>query len=384
MRRGDSRSALRWLALLCVVLVTHGSLYPWRFEWPARPAAAWAHMMQQTSWWTGLGDVVGNVVLFVPVGVLGLLVLEHASLRPALRTALVLCGGVAFAFALQVAQIFVPARDAALSDVAWNALGLASGMLLARVARTVAARGWMHAGSTLPLPMLLAGLWLALEWWPFVPTIDWQHVKDALKPLLLAPRWNGWRAIEVALSLLVVAQALRDSAHRAVLLAGLVALAALGKLFISGQSLSLSHAVGWVAGLLVAAAWWRIPARRAVHLAVWLALAWFTLDELRPFTPAASSSPFHWIPFVVLLEGSLIVNTAALTWNLFWLGAVMVFARQLGARMGALAIVLGLWALLLEGAQTWLPGRVADITPALLPAFWWLLLRALGPAARHR
>jgi hypothetical protein len=168
------------------------------------------------------------------------------------------------------------------------------------------------------------------------------------------------------------------------MLVALVALGAVGKHFISGQSQSLSHAVGWVAGFIAAAALWRIPERRAAHLAAWLALAWFTLDELRPFTPAASSSRFQWIPFVALLEGSLIVNTAALTWNLFWLGAVMLLARQLGARAGALALALGLWALLLEAAQTWLPGRVADITPALLPVLWWMMLRALGPAARSR
>ena len=48
------------------------------------------------------------------------------------------------------------------------------------------------------------------------------------------------------------------------------------------------------------------------------------------------------------------------------------------------AIVLGLWTLMLEAAQTWLPGRVADVTPAILPAFWWLVVRALGTAARGR
>ena len=43
---------------------------------------------------------------------------------------LVLVVGVAFAFALQVAQLFVPRRDSALSDVLWNALGLLIGMAL--------------------------------------------------------------------------------------------------------------------------------------------------------------------------------------------------------------------------------------------------------------
>jgi VanZ family protein len=49
-----------------------------------------------------------------------------------LGMALVIGVGMAFAFALQVAQMFVPRRDAAWSDVVWNTLGLLGGLLLAR------------------------------------------------------------------------------------------------------------------------------------------------------------------------------------------------------------------------------------------------------------
>ena len=180
--------ATRWLALLCAVLVTHGSLYPWRFQWPGSLAAAWSRLMHQSSWWTGLGDVAGNVVLFVPVGLLGLMLFDASRLGSLQRGLLVLVGGVVFAFALQVAQLFVPARDAALSDVVWNTLGLVLGLLLA----SVVSRLLRGTAFTLRLPMALVGLWLALEWWPFVTTIDWQHIKDALKPLLLTPRWSSW------------------------------------------------------------------------------------------------------------------------------------------------------------------------------------------------
>src|SRR5262249_35011429 len=96
----------RWLALLCVLVVTHGSLYPWRFEWPTSFAAGWRHMMYQPSWWTGVGDVVGNVVLFMPVGVLGWALLRRSSWPAPLRAVLVAAVGIAFAFALQVVQIF--------------------------------------------------------------------------------------------------------------------------------------------------------------------------------------------------------------------------------------------------------------------------------------
>ena len=126
-----ARRATRWLALWCVLLVTLGSLYPWHFAWPPSLSSAWAHMMNQRSWWTGLRDVVGNVVLFVPVGVLGWALAHPPRLSMLLAAALVIGVGVAFAFALQVAQIFVPRRYAAWSDVVWNTLGLLAGLLLA-------------------------------------------------------------------------------------------------------------------------------------------------------------------------------------------------------------------------------------------------------------
>lgn len=127
----DTRRVVRWLVLGYAVLVTLGSLYPWHFAWPASLSAAWAHMMNQRSWWTGWRDVVANVVLFVPVGVLGWALLRPSRLPMLLDAVLVIAAGFVFAFALQVAQIFVPRRDAAWSDVVWNTLGLSGSLLLA-------------------------------------------------------------------------------------------------------------------------------------------------------------------------------------------------------------------------------------------------------------
>jgi len=69
---------LRWLAAVCIVLVTHGSLYPWRFAMPGNAGDALLTLFMQRDWWTGLGDVAGNVALFVPVGVLGTLLAGDA------------------------------------------------------------------------------------------------------------------------------------------------------------------------------------------------------------------------------------------------------------------------------------------------------------------
>jgi hypothetical protein len=109
------------------------------------------------------------------------------------------------------------------------------------------------------------------------------------------------------------------------------------------------------------------------------ALVWFTLDELRPFEIADSLGEFYWLPFAALLQGSLVANTWALAWHLFWLGAVMLLASAQGARASALAMSLSVCTLLLELFQMLLPGRIADSTPLLLPWIWLLALPLLQP-----
>jgi VanZ family protein len=358
-----------------VVLVTHGSLYPWHFAWPTSFGAGWDHMMNQRSWWTGLGDVVGNVVLFVPVGVLGWALLRPARLPLLLAAAWVIAVGVAFAFALQVAQIFVPARDAAWSDVVWNTAGLLLGLLLATPVLRLPMPHWRAQQVRLPLTFVV--LWLLLQWWPFVPRLDWQHIKDALKPLLLVPHWRTTTAFDTALSLALVGGLLRPLQRRVRWLLLLPLAAALGTLIVERQVLSLPRCVGWLLGLLLAWQAWRLPSRTAAVLGASTALLWFTFDELRPFQFGESLEEFHWIPFAALLQGSLSANTLALTWQLFWLGIAMVLLHAIGARSVTLAFALGFWAFLLELLQTLLPARIADITPALLPWLWCLALPLL-------
>ena len=369
------RRATRWLALLCALLVTHGSLYPWHFAQLTSFADGWSHMMDQTSWWTGLGDVVGNVVLFLPVGVLGWALARDWRMPPVLNATIVVVVGVAFAFVLQVAQIYVPARDAAWSDVVWNTIGLLLGLCIAAPMLRLPLDG-LHAAHW-RVPIAFALLWLLLQWWPFVPRLDWQHIKDALKPLLLYPRWRTNTALDALLSLMVLGALVRPLRRRSAVMIGLPVLAAFGTLLFERQFLSVSRVAGLCAGTVAVLLMWRLRARTHGWFGAALALLWYTVDELKPFELSGAVGSFHWMPFEAMLEGSLSANTLALAWQLFWLGAVVVLAHERGARAGALALALCVWTLMLEGAQLLLPGRIADVTPALLPWFWVLALPLL-------
>lgn len=375
----DRAAALRTLLVACVVLVTHGSLYPWHFEAPASWLDSCRALFDDAQAWTSIGDVVGNVLLFVPLGALATLA-STAKVPGQIawpRLVLAMVSGVLFAFVLQVLQIAVPARSAALSDVLWNTVGMALGLAGAAATARFAPHGVLRATSVPPAGLALVLLWLCIEWWPFVPTIDWQHIKNAIKPLVRDPTLNPRSLIEATLATAIIAHALRESRARMAWLAALVAAAVVGKLFVGGQAYSASHGGGWAAGMIFGVALWRLDARRAAQVVLWAALAWFTIDELRPYAPSGAASTFSWIPFVASLRGSLLTNSLALCWLFFWFGAAMVAAQALGARLGGLAVALGLWALTLEAAQVWLPGRVADSTPAVLPLLWWWILRAL-------
>lgn len=371
-----SGRALRGLHLLCLLLVTHGSLYPWSFAWPARGVAgAWDDLLADTTLWSGLGDVVGNVVLFVPLGTLAWLDLRRAVPRSAVRFALLMGLGILFAFVLQVLQFFVPARVPQLSDVAWNALGLVLGVGAVPLLGSLGARV-LPVRDGLAAALVLVGFWLVGEWWPLVPTIDWQHVKDALKPLVRDVRWSGPGFAEAVLTMLAVSRLLRGLRSAGIGLVLLAFAALAGKLFIVGQSVSLGRASGLVVGLLLARPLARLDAGRTARWLCVAVIVWLCVDGLRPFELAETPNTFHWLPFTGVLEGSLSANSLALLQMAFWVGVAMLMGRELGARLGALAAALSLLMLLIEGIQVFLPGRSADTTVVLVPCVWWLVLRA--------
>ena len=376
------------LLLVAVALVVHGSLYPWHFEMPASVDAALRDMLGRRRWWTRLDDVLGNIVLFLPLSALAQWVAQGwlSSRRAA---ALVFVAGLALALGLQVLQLFVPWRDAELTDVLWNGVGLVAGLVLALL--TPAAQVGLAgppAGRTalqsaqLRLAAMLAVLWLALHWWPFIPASGFDAIKEALRQAWSAPHWQPLVMMGTALGVVVVGELVRPLDRRMRLLLSLCTLSMAGRLLTLRAALPPSMVLGMALGVLGAALAWRMPGPAARRALFWAVLLWFAADELRPYRLSTFAREFHWVPFTALLHGSMLGNLLALCWNLFWLGAAVSLG---GARRGASwRVTLGLMVgvALLEGAQTRLAGRNPDITPALLPALWWLVSRAALPVDR--
>jgi hypothetical protein len=314
-----SASALRVLNWLLVALIVHASLYPWIFKLPASFAFEWGAMIGRRGW-TSLGDVVGNVAMFVPLGALwaGAHDAGRGGARPHDWWLMVL-GSFVLAFGLQVLQIYVPTRFAGISDTFWNLLGQALGVALGIALRTPLRAWGAHVGAVPPSGLALVVLWLALEWAPLLPRLSGGSRLQATFGPLLHSAWHTRAALEAALALVVVAQLVRAWRMRALSLLGLVLLAAFGKLFIEGQTLTLPHLIGWAAGLAFAVLPWRLDAARANRLVIVLALLGFVLDGLHLF---------HGPPFEAGGEGAVADHLLVLGRVLFWLGAVAVLAAD--------------------------------------------------------
>ncbi|MFN0305706.1 MAG: VanZ family protein [Burkholderiales bacterium] len=374
--RPGGRGTTQSLAPLALVsaLAAYGSLYPFRFVDPASFERALVAMFMEATWWTSRGDVAGNVLLFVPMGIAMVAAMGPARISGP-RLACYIVYAVLFALALQVLQIYFPPRSAALSDVIWNATGTAIGVALGYFFRTHLAR-WSVGGDRLVhLTILGIALWVGWRLWPFVPTINWQNMKDAIKPLVQWPPLNVWSFAAAASSLALLAGVMPAFRHPQTILVAI----ALGSLcvrpFLVGQVLTIGLVAGTLLGTLVGLAVLRVGIMRAGPTLIAVIILWSSLDAMRPFEFSALMGAMHWLPFAAMLQGAMDINLASLCGAAFVTGALTIVGARLGFARGAWCAVLTIWVVTLEIMQLWIPTRSADITIGLLPIGWWWAVR---------
>ena len=151
MRRDRSPELADLLLRYCAAMVVLVVLAPLRPAWPE----AW-----RLNWSVLPLDVVANVVLFVPLGFLGVLTLTRHAVR---RTVL---GCVLLTVALETAQQFVPGRQPSPIDVATNSLGgILGAVCAAALKRQETSSLAVRSALRLPLAgflyLLTPHLWLA-------------------------------------------------------------------------------------------------------------------------------------------------------------------------------------------------------------------------------
>ena len=379
--RHRAQPIARWLMLATALLILYGSLFPFQFS--ALEERGFEALLDSVRFQrTSRGDLVANLLLYMPFG-LCLVLAWPAHWRRLTALAATVMIGTLLSLAVELLQVYAPSRVSSLTDVIINAVGTLAGGVIAilylELGTTLRIPG-VAAGRPDPVPLGILLLWLAFRLAPFVPTIDWQKYKDAIKPLL-TPELAVLDIFRYLVGWLVVGYTVRQLWRREYALFALfvmVLIVLAGRVMIVGKVLVPSEILALLVCMPLAALFVSIPDRQRTTLLIVLLTATIVLQGLKPFQLLTEPQPFSWVPFKNSLSDSLEVNYSVLLEKCFWYFALVWLLTRRGLGVVASAFLTALLLGAIEVAQLWLPGRSAEITDPLLAIISGLLLALLG------
>jgi len=372
----------RWLTLASIFLILYGSLFPFRFT--SLGDVGFNELLESLRFQrTSRGDLVANLLLYMPLG-LCLVLAWPARWRRLTALMWTLIAGTALSVTVELLQVYASSRVSSITDIVINAIGTLAGGLVAI--------GYLELGTTLRIPGLAAGrpepvplgvllLWLAFRLAPFVPTIDWQKYKDAIKPLFIDPEIGALDTFRYLVGWLIVGYTVRQLWRREYALSAMLVIVGIvlaGRIVVVGKVLVAPELVALLACIPLAAVFVAIPDRRRIALLAVLLAATIVMQGLEPFELLSQAQQFSWVPFKNSLSDSLEVNYSVLLEKCFWyFSLVWLLARRGWGIAGSALATAGLLGAI-EAAQLWLPGRSAEITDPLLAVIAGALLALLG------
>ncbi len=365
-----NRILLKRVFFIIGLLIIYGSLYP--FDFCAAPSGIWREFLDSWHGFTGRGDALSNILLFVPFGYFGVLAYG--------RKAWLIAAAVLLAVGVQVLQVYLPSRDPNLQDALWNMLGMAlgAGVTLLPMLKLMGLSKSGHRDANAAL--LLIGCWLAYRLMPFVPSLDWQQFKKSLKPLLLEPQLSyigllhdavAWAVTGYLLSLLF--------RHRQ---SGLWLLLLVGGVFslevlIVKNAVSLTNVLGAAVGIGL----WVLWLQRANYGRLLLGLSLMVsllLSGLAPFEWRGAPGEFYWMPFHGFLGGSMMINISVVFEKGFFYGALILLLQQESGRFRVAVVSAVLLTLVIEIGQMFTFGHTAEITDPVLVLLIAMALKAVS------
>ena len=317
------------------------------------------------------GDIVANVVLFLPWGAaVGWAARGRFSFL--LAVILAVAGAAVLSIGFEAVQQVIAGRVSSGMDVIANLTGAIAGVPLARY---IAQPRW-NARTTARFGGYVVVLWLVARLIPFAPSVHLHDWAVNLRDMLAAdaPSWR--RVLFYTAGYAAVFSAIRRMGFMRI--HPLSVYAALG-VFIVGAQLTIetvqSDLGEWIG---LALAWcgfyvWQNNEdlhQRALRV---LVTAAFLVDALRPFDFVASNS-FNVVPFHALLDTfNPVTNMRAVAEYGFWTAALIMvwYSRRVQPWQAAAGVTV--LVLCTEVAQTTLTGRTPDTLPvfmAVVAGFW--------------
>ena len=382
-----TRVASRVFLLAMVAFIVYGSLYP--FDFLPEPATI-DHFYAEWHMFDNRSDAIDNFMLFVPLGI-GLHV-HYASLRA--RAVASVLAVLVLAVGIQLVQLYLPSRTAAVSDALWNTVGMVAGLLMAsRVHPLVAARMSRDDAGHDFFALLMLMLWFFYESFPFVPTLDLGELRSHVKTVVMAPPFELMRLMQHGLGAALAGVAVQRTnwlrtPRQGVLVVG--AMAVTMEILVAYGSLRRETLLGIVLGML-GAYWLERKGGDVTHGTVFvIAVVVYLITVFTPYRGQGADGGVTLTPFrdLMWVGGTREIVPAAYEalaiGALFWSGLASKRLQHAG-RLWVGAVLLAVLAL--EWVRTALAGYHGDtstIVMAIVLAPAALALRRHAPPAlRH-
>lgn len=353
-----------FIFIICAII--YGSLFPFTFVSGDGVWERWDILYNSFSPFTSLGDILGNIVLFIPFGFFGVksLRVNVADRKIYFR---ILIYGFFLALIIQLIQVYIPSRSPAITDVYWNMAGIILGLGLVRLLKEYFPKFSLTDAAS--VPVILAFLWLLSQFFPFVPTLDFQEIKNGLKPLILDPSFQGNIFLTGLTGWLLFAHFTQDifqrnSLHRFRL--PIFALLSLPmRLLILGNNIDLSDAMAVFGAIVV----WPLLSRNNLNktktFAVLITLTIFLNGVWSPHFIWYNLS-FSWVPFSGFLEGNIFLNAKALFLKTFLYGSLIYLLKSGWPHIRLRVFMAFSFILIIEILQIFMAARTAEITDPLI------------------
>ena len=353
-------------------------------ELPANPLWMLLH-----SWPIGLDrfifrDIVVNVALYVPAGLTG-----HLAFRKlrqywlSLVTPVLICA--VFSALIEMVQLFVPSRNTSALDLITNIAGAIVGVFLAALLEEVLLRAGSRVFSRRPperVALLLLGCWVAWLAFPLFPVMSRTLLGSKFRVFLQPPAMEAVPFVSAAIVWFVAGILFDAGAFRSPRWLTSISVALLpSQFFIVDRQPVPAEIAGAFAGAVCFAHFFREFRRSGIFPRRVLATVFLVVIVIRglaPFKFLSQAIPFLWIPFGGFLNMNWETGVQVFAEKVFWYGTAIWLLLGAGFRRVAAIGVVAATLLLIEMAQTHLPGRVAEITDPLLAMFAGFALTMLG------
>ena len=360
---------MRYLFWLVVFLITYGSLFPFNFS---NVMLEDNNTLLYLTKFPSMGDILGNIALFMPLGLV--LKAQYLATDKSKNFIKILLQVVVFSFILQLLQFYLPSRNQNVFDVLFNFIGFYVAWIAFSLLPIKKYSGEEYLSF---LPIGIGCLYFASELIPFIPSIDYQLIKNSLKPLLT----SSVDLVDVVTSTIYWVLALRliNSSKRMfsfyyflILWVGFI----IGKLVIYHNYLTVGDLISPLFAMVILRFQSFKRSRSLLVLITMIVLAYLT-KAVESFSPDIIHT-FNLLPFTEFLEGNLETNVRSLLFKSFvFCGLIWL---SLEAQLNVKKVAYGLFSFMLvvELLQLWMVTKVPGISDPLLVLICYILVRNIG------